>query len=161
MIANCSTIERRPPRFGEMIRVCPTFGCASDFSMIYAPGEDDWYPVLAAVARDIDYASLVRVRLCENTAGERFLWCIDLADALPTDDSPMAAELAMATAAESVWCSRQETMMGTSFTTLPHGVFPEPIWGPYSVADSLENAFWDRVITSADHPLLGSRQVTR
>ena len=161
MAFNNFTIERRPPRVGEMIRVCPTFGTASDYSMIYAPEEEDWYPLGASIYPDVDGATLVRVRLCENTAGERFLWCIDLADALPTDDSPMAAELVMAAAAESVWCSRQETLTGMSFATLPHGVFPEPIWGPYSVADSVEKAFWDRVITSADHPLLVAPQVTR
>lgn len=161
MIASCFTIERRPPRCGEMVRVCPTFGSASDYSMLYAPEEDDWYPLGASIYPRIDGATLVRVRLCENTAGERFLWCIDLTNALATDDSPMAAELVMATAAESVWCSRQETVMGMSFTTLPRGVFPEPIWGRHSVADSIEKAFWDRVITSADHPLLAARQVAR
>lgn len=154
MTGHCYSVERRRPHVGELIRVCPTFGTPSDHPMIYAPEEGDWYPLAASVRRDIDRPWVVRVRLCENTEGERFLWCIDLAKTLPTDDSPLSAELVMATAAESVWCSRQESLGGLTFTTHPQGVFEEPTWGKYSVGDAIEKAFWNRVITSTDDPRL-------
>lgn len=156
-----STIPRRHPHVGEFFRVCPAMGHRTDYSMVYAPDEDDWYAVAPSVRSDICSLTTARVSVCENLVGERFVWCIDLARSLPSYGSPAAAELVMATAAESLWCSRQETLAGLSFSTLPRGVYPEPIWGALSYTTALESAFWDRFITSAEHPLLVAHQVAR
>jgi hypothetical protein len=151
-------IEFRRPEIREAFRVCPTPGRHTDYALVHDPDNDDWFPIAENIRHAATNIRTVRVRLCENTSGGRFLWPIDLATVLPSDVGPTPAELVMATAAESVWCAQQETVEGCSFSTIPPGVYVEPVWGNHSFDDAIESAFWSKVIGSLSHPLLLSQR---
>jgi hypothetical protein len=153
-----STIPGRRPHRSEWFRVRPGDGWRLQTAVLELERgvERTTYLLAPALWPDLSGEVSPAVLLtCVNRAGDLFIWRIKLPGPDGRSNTWTESALQIATAAETTWCRMvSDTANGHYSHFEPAAELPEPKWPEMAFAAMLKIAFRDRMIDTADHPVL-------
>lgn len=151
------TIPVRKPNKTEWFRVRPGDEWRLETTIFEAQGLDRTIYIVAPSLREEFGANLSAavILTCVNRAGDVFLWKVNLPG--PDGRANPWTESALGCAGEAVngWCRMIANMGAGNYDLFTSSAgWPEPKWPELDFPAILKIAFRDRLIDSADHPVL-------
>lgn len=149
-------IPVRRPRKDEFFRVCsdPTKTLTA---LVWAdPDEGDFYFITPEV-RDVmaDSGKVVMLVLCQSRQGAYFLWPVNIDTRAGGGRGWSESSQVAVVKAQTRWIKIRGDRAAGAYqifeAALQHG---EPTWPSQSFSELLKMGFKDRLITSADHPVV-------
>ena len=153
-----STVPNRKPNKSEWFRVRPGDEWRLQTAVLELERGVERSTYLVAPSLWPDLSGEVTPALlltCVNRAGDLFLWRIKLPGPDGRTNSWTESALQIASAAESNWCRMvSDTTNGHYSHFEPAVELPDPQWPDLSFSAILKIAFRDRMIDTANHPVL-------
>lgn len=153
-----STIPNRKPNKSEWFRVRPGEEWRLQTAVLELERGVERATYLVAPSLWPDLSGEVTPALlltCVNRAGDLFLWRIKLPGSDGRTNAWTESALQIAQAAEANWCRMVSDMTNGHYSHFePAEGLPDPQWPDLSFSAILKIAFRDRMIDSADHPVL-------
>lgn len=158
MNVGVSSIDCRPPCPDEWIRVRAGVERVAATGAVRAPDTGRLYIASAELwPRLGDRIEWICPRACVNEAGQVFIWPIPVPGPHGDQHSWPAAVGLVTVLAEQKWIRLEIDREREQYRIATEGGkhLPEPVWPAGDFLDLLCDAFRGRVITTADHPLIG------
>lgn len=150
------TVPVRKPNRQEWVRVHPGEDMCFPAAVLKQKDENESYILNVALRDELEGEWMpVTLYLATNRQGVVFLWPVRL----PGEDGRLDPWNQSATEAVSLamtgWVRvASNRSLGAYEVFQPTSTFPEPIWPEKTIDDLVTIAFRNRVIESADHPIL-------
>lgn len=151
------TIPVRKPTKTEWFQVRPGHEWRLETTIFEAEGLDRTTYIVAPSLREEFGANLAAavILTCVNRAGDVFLWRVKLPGPDGRANPWTESALGCAIEAEHGWCRMVANMpAGTYDLFTSTAGWPDPKWPDLDFPSILKIAFRDRLIDSADHPVL-------
>ena len=148
-----SSIQCRNPRQGESFRVHAGPERERCMPMVRDPDTGELHVVDVTPWTKVPKAFLACLRVCINSEGTRFLWCIEITDGV-REARTLEAEWTLACMAEDFWYETVLVPSSGACVIADSCVFPAPVWGTFDFENLVREAFAGRIIESLNHPLI-------